>query len=272
MKLKEGFEFIDSIEELSAMPSIALDIMGMLNDPSSSVHSIVEKVQLDQAMISYILKSCNSALYGIRTEVTSISRAINLLGFSNLKSILMAYFMRNLYQLSGKNEVKDFLWKHSVSVAVFCKNLAGKMGLNPDEAYLAGLLHDIGKMVLYLDSPDSYSKVLEEVEKSGKQFIETENEFFQFNHADAGYFLMEKWKFSQLLKDVALYHHEFKLFLGQDQIIGAVSFANELSHVFVEKRTGDLDKFLEQYEIPEGEVDKIVEESTKMIESYMSIL
>ncbi|MCP5108636.1 MAG: HDOD domain-containing protein, partial [bacterium] len=69
MKLKEGFEFIDSIEELAAMPSIALDIMGMLNDPGARVNDIVEKVQLDQAMISYILKSCNSPLYGIRSEV-----------------------------------------------------------------------------------------------------------------------------------------------------------------------------------------------------------
>ncbi|MCP4215372.1 MAG: HDOD domain-containing protein, partial [bacterium] len=123
MNLEKDFKFIDKIEELAAMPSIALDLMAMLNDPSSSVTNIVDRVKLDQAMISYILKNCNSPLYGVRNEVTSIKMAVNLLGFSTLKSILMAYFMRNLYQLSGKNEIKDYLWKHSVAVAVFSKSL-----------------------------------------------------------------------------------------------------------------------------------------------------
>lgn len=272
MNLKEGFEFIDSIEELSAMPAIALDVMAMLNDPTSSVHNIVEKVQLDQAMISYILKSCNSALYGIRSEVTSVTMAINLLGYTNLKSILMAYFLRNLYNLSGKNEVKNYLWKHSISVAVLSKKLGEKLKANPDEAYLAGLLHDIGKMVLYLDNPEMYEKVLEQVEKNKKDFIVAENELFQFSHADAGYFLMEKWKFSDTLKDVALNHHEFELFLGSDQMIGIVCFANQLAGVFLENRQGDIDKFLERYNIPEPELDKIVQESRQMIETYTSIL
>jgi putative nucleotidyltransferase with HDIG domain len=272
MNLKEGFEFIDSIEELSAMPAIALDVMAMLNDPTSSVHNIVEKVQLDQAMISYILKSCNSALYGIRSEVTSVTMAINLLGYTNLKSILMAYFLRNLYNLSGKNEVKNFLWKHSISVAVLSKKLGEKLKANPDEAYLAGLLHDIGKMVLYLDNPEMYEKVLEQVEKNKKDFIVAENELFQFSHADAGYFLMEKWKFSDTLKDVALNHHEFELFLGSDQMIGIVCFANQLAGVFLENRQGDIDKFLERYNIPEPELEKIVQESRQMIETYTSIL
>lgn len=272
MKLKEGFEFIDGIEELSAMPSIALDLMGMLNDATSSVREIVEKVKLDQAMISYILKTCNSPLYGIRTEVTSIAMAINLLGFTNVKSILMSYFMRNLYRLSGKNEVKNLLWKHSISVAVFSKNLAPKVGLDQEEAYLAGLLHDVGKMVLYLDSPANYEKVIAEVNDNKKGFIEAEDELFQFSHADAGYFLMDKWKFSDSLKDVALHHHEFELFLGGDKMIGIVCFANELAHVFLEKRPGDVDRFLAKYNISEQNLDKIVEESTKMIESYTAIL
>ncbi|MCP5109008.1 MAG: HDOD domain-containing protein, partial [bacterium] len=200
-----------------------------------------------------------------------ISRAINLLGFSTLKSILMAYFMRNLYQLSGKNEIKNFLWQHSIAVAVFCKNLAIRLGAPPEEAYLAGLLHDVGKMVLYLDNPDNYAKVVEAVE-NGEEFIDAENKFFQFSHADAGYFLMEKWRFSQLLKDVALHHHEFELFLGKDKIIGIVCFSDQLVHVFLEKRSGDLDKFLEMHNLSEKDLDKIVDDSLQMVEKYVSIL
>jgi putative nucleotidyltransferase with HDIG domain len=272
MKLKEGYEFIDRIEELSAMPSIALDLMGMLNEPGSSVRTIVEKVQLDQAMISYILKTCNSPLFGVRTQVTSISMAINLLGFSNLKSILMSYFMRNLYQLSGKNEIKNLLWKHSISVAFFSKNLSPKVGTDPDEAYLAGLLHDVGKMVLYLDNPVNYAKVIYEVDHNKKGFIESENELFQFSHADAGFFLMEKWKFSDLLKDVALHHHDCDPLTDKGKIISIVCFANELSHTFLENRVGDIDKFLGRFRFTEKELDNVVNESQKMIDSYTAIL
>ena len=272
MKLKEGYEFIDRIEELSAMPSIALDLMGMLNEPGSSVRTIVEKVQLDQAMVSYILKTCNSPLFGVRTQVTSIAMAINLLGFSNLKSILMSYFMRNLYQLSGKNEIKNLLWKHSISVAVFSKNLSAKAGTDPEEAYLAGLLHDVGKMVLYLDNPKNYARVIQEVDQNKKGFIESENELFQFSHADAGFFLMDKWKFSDLLKDVALHHHDCDPLTDKGKIISSVCFANELSHVFIENRAGDIDKFLGRFKFTEKELDKIVDESRKMIESYTEII
>ncbi|MCP5051424.1 MAG: HDOD domain-containing protein [bacterium] len=272
MNLKEGFTFIDNIEELSAMPAIALDVMGMLNDPNSRVKNIVEKVRLDQAMVSYIIKHCNSPFYGIRSEVTSIERGINLLGYTNLKSILMSYFMRNLYHLSGKNEIKDFLWKHSIAVAVFAKNLGEKLKLNSDEAYVAGLLHDIGKIVLYLDDKDAYAKVVEAVQNEDEDFLEAEKRLLEFTHVDTGYFLLEKWKFSQILKDVALYHHDLKLFVGSDQLIGVVSFANHLAHVFIEKRFKNLDEYLERFNMKENELDMVVEISTAQIEDFYTLL
>jgi len=271
MNLKEGIAFIDKIEELSAMPALALDIMSMLNDPSSAVTEIVNKIRLDQAMVSFILKNCNSPLYGIRTEVTSILRAVNMLGYTNLKSIMMSYFMRNLYQLSAKNEVKEYLWRHSIAVAVFSKNIGKFVKLDSDEAYVAGLLHDIGKMILYLDDSVTYSTIVKEVEEGKGDFLSTEKRLLQFTHVDIGYFLLEKWKFAQILKDVVLYHHELQLFVGNDRIIGVVGFANHLTHVFVEKRFDNLDQFLEMFNIKESEMDKLVETSMVEIEKFFEL-
>jgi putative nucleotidyltransferase with HDIG domain len=272
MNLKEGLKFIDSIEELSAMPGIALDTMAMLNDPRVSVKEIVDKVMLDQAMVSFILKNCNSPFYGIRTEITSLPRAISLLGYANLKSILMSYFLRNLYHVSGRNEIKERLWKHSIAVAVFSKNIAGRLGVDTEDAYVAGLLHDIGKMVLYLDDSEKYQNIIQAVESGKSDFITAEKEQLNLTHVDTGYFLTEKWKFSQLLKDVVLYHHDLRLFMGSDTIIGVVSFADQLSHVFMEKRYDDLDYFLKLFGLSETDVDNIVETSVKAIESFYSIL
>jgi putative nucleotidyltransferase with HDIG domain len=272
MNLKEGFEFIDKIEELSAMPAIALDIMGMLNDPSSAVKDIVAKVRLDQAMVSYILKHCNSPFYGIRQEVNSIARAISLLGFTNLKSILMSYFMRNLYHLSGKNEIKEYLWKHSVAVAIFSKNLSHIFKMDADEGYVAGLLHDIGKIVLYLDDSNTYQNIVKMVEEGKGDFLSSEKQMLQFTHVDIGYILLEKWKFSQILKDVILYHHDLQLFVGTDKIIGVVCFADHLAHVFMERRYENLDGFMEQFNIKESTLDQLVEKSTVEIEQFYSLL
>lgn len=273
MNLKEGLEFIDNIEELSAMPALAMDVMAMVNDMNTSVNDIAQKVRLDQAMVSFLLKACNSPLYGVRQEVTNINRAINLLGYSTIKSILMSYFNRNLYQLSGKNEVKDSLWKHSVAVAVFSRNLCSKLKMDPEDGYVAGLLHDIGKMVLYLDDPDKYSEIVQRVEnKETPDFITAEKELLGMTHVETGYFLLEKWKFSQLLKDVVLYHHELKLFVGDDQIIGLVTFADQLTHVFLEKRFDDLDPFMEQFGMSGSDVDQVVEASQPEIEEFYSIL
>lgn len=273
MNLKEGLEFIDNIEELSAMPALALDVMAMVNDMTTSVHDIAQKVRLDQAMVSFLLKACNSPLYGVRQEVTNINRAINLLGYSTIKSILMSYFNRNLYQLSGKNEVKDSLWKHSVAVAVFARNLCSKLNMDPEDGYVAGLLHDIGKMVLYLDDSDKYGEIVRRVaDKESPDFLTAEKELLGMTHVETGYFLLEKWKFSQLLKDVVLYHHELKLFVGDDQVIGLVAFADQLTHVFMEKRFDDLDPFMEQFGISGSDVDQVVEASQPEIEEFYSIL
>lgn len=272
MNLQEGLSYIDKLEDLGAMPSIALDLMGMLNDPSSSLRSIVERIQLDQAMISYILKHCNSPLYGVRNEVTSITMAINLLGYSNLKSILMSYFIKNLYQLSGKNEIKNYLWKHSISVAVFSRLLGEHSHNNPEEAYLSGLLHDVGKMVLYLDQPAKYESVIQEVEQKKRDFIEVEKELFQFTHADAGYFLMEKWRFSAMLKEVALYHHDVEQYRGNNKNVAMIDFANQICHHYLENREAKLDHYKSQHHLTDPQLENLARVGLKTIETLSAIV
>ncbi|MCP4156078.1 MAG: HDOD domain-containing protein [bacterium] len=271
MKLEEGLKFVENIEELSAMPSIALDLMSMLNDPSSTVKFIVEKVKLDQALISYILKNCNSPLYGIRNEVTSVAMAINLLGFSNLKSIMMAYFMRNLFKLSGNDEVRNYLWRHSIAVAVFAKILAGKLNANTDEAYLAGLLHDMGKMVLNIAYPKEYEKVVKDVKDFVLNFVDAEQKYIHLTHMEAGYFIMVKWKFSEALKEVAQYHHEAEFLPERDKLVPLIAFADKLALIFVDDRGGDVDLFMRKYNLQQTDIDKIVAESLQLIETYITV-
>ncbi len=271
MSLPKEVEFLKNIEELSAMPSIALDIMALLNDPGSTMQIIVNKIKLDQAMISYIIKNCNSPLYGIRNEVTSITMAINLLGYTNLKSILMSYFMRNLYNLSGKNEIRKLMWKHSVSVAVFSRELGKKLKLSSEEAYLAGLLHDIGQMALYLWKPEEFEKEVTEALAQGKSVVDAELACFNVAHTDVGYHLMEKWNFSAVLKEVALYHHHPYKFEGSNQYIQVVDFANRLSHHYLEDRHENLESIWVYLKWTEKDLDALASEALRKIEDLLAI-
>jgi len=275
--INEGLKFIEKIDDLSALPSIAMDIMGMLNDPSSSVKEIVSKISLDQAMVSYVMKNCNSALYGVRTEVTSVNRAINLLGFSNLKSILMAYFMRNLYRLSGKNPIKESLWKHSIAVAVFCRDMAGvvpKLKMDAEEAYLVGLLHDVGKIVLYLDDSSAYEEIVRIVSEGKEDFFNAEKARLRFTHVDVGYFLLTKWHFSPDLIEVVYHHHDNEYSLGAQRKppITLVAFADSLSHIYLENRFDELKPYLDLFNMTGKELDGMIKRSLQDIEKFFEIL
>lgn len=273
MNLKDGIDFINNVEDLSAMPSLALDVMAMLNDSRSSLNDIVGKLQLDQAMVSYVLKTCNSPLYGIRNEVTSISMAVNLLGYSNIKSILMAYFLKNLYRLSGRNELRESLWKHSISVAVFSKLIAKfNLLLEMEVAYLAGLLHDIGKIVLYMNDSESYEKVIQLVQAGKDDFISAEKRLLDYSHVEVGYFLLEKWKFSEMLKQVILNHHDPQHFMDNNKAIRIVAFANQLAHVYYEGQTEDFGPMMKIFRFSEDKLKQLVDEAIKIIEDYFSIL
>ena len=122
------------------------------------------------------------------------------------------------------------------------------------------------------DPEEVYQEIVKIVEETNEDFVSVEKRMLDFTHVDTGYFLLEKWKFTQVLKDVVLYHHDLEIFMGTDRIIGVVCFADHLSHVFLERRYDTLDQFLEYFDLKENELDQLVEESTKEIESLYSIL
>ena len=128
MGIEKELSFIDKIKKIPSIPVVILDLMALLNDQSTTIKDIITKLKVDQGLTTHILKCCNSALFGVRREINSIVQAVNLLGFLNLKSILMSHFVGNLYSSAGKNDIINDLWKHSVAVGVFAKELANHMG------------------------------------------------------------------------------------------------------------------------------------------------
>ncbi len=266
-------KFIGSIEELGAMPSIALDVMGLINDTGSTVDDIVKRLRLDEALVAYILKFCNSAAFGMKREITGITQGINLLGFTKLKTLLMSYFTKNLYLISSNDPVKSKLWEHSIGVAIFSKVVGEALKQNGEELYLAGLFHDIGKLVLFKYNRnlfiDSQNSAFEKDEES----IFAETEIFSCSHVEVGVLLLEKWQFNESLIEMVKYHHAADQYSGANKNVKIVSFADKLvlRHIEGHNSVDYLDSG-RTLGFSDAETEKLIIESLRLKDEYLSVL
>jgi len=206
---------IREISHIATLPEVTLKIIQIVEDPKSTAQDLHKVVSHDPALCSRILKVVNSSFYGLPGQIGSINRAIVMLGLNAVKNIAIAASMSKLFrggELTPAFGAKT-LWNHSVATAAACKMITDhlKIGLS-DEAFLAGLMHDIGIMVeLQYDR----SKLLEVLQKCGadskgipcENMITLEDQIFGANHQDFGAALCERWKFPKALTFVTGFHH-----------------------------------------------------------------
>lgn len=197
--------------DLPSMPFVATKVMQIVSDANSTVEELQTAIQDDQALASRILKIANSALYARSRQITTIADAVVMLGFNNIRSLAVASATKNLYVKRGKVlGLKDkLLWEHSVAAAVAGRLLGQhtRPGI-ADEAFLWGLLHDIGKLVILQKVPDAFDKIVESVYNEGREFVDVEAEILGFTHAQVGARIVNKWKLSERFEQAILHHHE----------------------------------------------------------------
>jgi putative nucleotidyltransferase with HDIG domain len=272
--MEKARDVVAKVGELPPIPSVILESMKLLNDPSSTVKKIQSQILLDQSLTAFILKVANSALYGLRKEVSTVSYAINLMGYNTAKSILTAYLSKNLYSSKGNKLIQTMLWKHSISSAVYGKKIAEHLKkVSSEEAFISSLLHDIGKGVLLKNKTEEFEEIVQLIYNDNKKSIEAEQQILGFTHVEVGYLLMKNWRFSENIVDTVIYHHNFQEFSGENLLVPTVSLANKLSHqndYTFDNYDGEL------YELPilkisESELEEIKELSKLEIEKFMEI-
>jgi HD-like signal output (HDOD) protein len=229
---------IREISHIATLPEITLKIIELVESPSSTAQDLHKVIANDPALCSRILKVVNSAFYGLPGQIGSINRAIVLLGLNAVKNIAIAASLAKLFRggsLTPEFSAKD-LWSHSMATATGCKMLADAMKLGlADEAFLAGLIHDIGVIV---EIQYDRHKLIETIGRLGvdkggvpaNNMLEVETEIFGANHQDFGQGLCEKWKFPRTFALVTGFHHR-PLELGDDQrtLVTIVSIADKLA-------------------------------------------
>ena len=196
-------EIIDSTPALLTMPKVISEALNLIKDPKTNVNKLSDIIAKDISLTSEILKMVNTAYYGFPTQITTINKAIALLGLNKVKSVIMSVAMKPMLQSNGGKS----LWEHSIKCAVGCEIIAESLGMDdPDEAFTMGLMHDIGKIVL-----ESYNKVAyQEINRLislGAERLNAEKMIYGYNHAEIGAELVTKWNLPSVISTSVKYHH-----------------------------------------------------------------
>lgn len=207
---------IKGISHIATLPEITLKIIELVEDPSSTAQDLHSIISNDPALCSRILKVVNSAFYGLPRQIGSINRAIVLLGLNAVKNIAIAASLTKLFRggdLCSNFSARD-LWVHSIATGACSKLMCDELRLGlPDEAFLAGLMHDIGIMVEMQAMRKNFVELFEKLcfDAEGtptNDMLTTEREVFGADHQAFGAGLCDAWKFPKSFAYVAGHHHD----------------------------------------------------------------
>ena len=229
MNSKAIFTKIDSIRDLPTLPFIALEVNRMMEDVDVSISQVSQLIERDPPIAMKILKLVNSAFYGYRSKVSTLSRAIMLLGFNTVRNAILSLSIIKAFSaaddLEGFN--MDDFWRHSVAVAVASKRLAELTRMEaPDNGFVGGLVHDIGKVILTQVFKDFFEKVWTISKTENISFHAAEKKVMPVDHAMIGSHLAKKWALPRDLVDVIRCHHLIREGVGNYQLLVIVHLAN----------------------------------------------
>jgi len=210
------------IRKIPSLPTSVVKVLEICNNPNASPSDLNHIISLDPVLVGRVLKLINSAYYSLGQPVTSIVRAIIMLGLNTVKNLVLSTaVIRNLSeQKKSKGLNMEGFWQHSFCVGVSAKFLAAKRGINPklrEEYFTAGLLHDIGKIPLNAVYEKDYLLTLSASDRDRISLNIAEDNTLGFNHCDAGAAIVKAWKLEGTVADVIIYHHSLSDYSGESE-------------------------------------------------------
>ncbi len=230
--------FSQALAEVDALPPVSEvfhKILELTSQENTSRADLIQCISLDQAISAKVLQTINSAYFGMGQKVSSLDIAVGLLGDINVREIAIicsaSASMRK--SIAGYGMLADQFWLHSVTTAFAARLIADKCGAEEREtAFAAGLLHDIGKVVMDQIIRDSQITMIWDDEKDiFPDYHSMENEIFGFNHCRIGYFICRNWNFPDNLTAAIAFHHMPEVDTDHQELIRIVSFADVLAHL-----------------------------------------
>jgi putative nucleotidyltransferase with HDIG domain len=201
---------LEEIESLPTLPIIAQKIQQLISNDRSNMAQIASFISKDQAISSRVIRLVNSAFFGLRNRVASIQQAIVLLGLNTITNIVMGISVVKVFSENSTGSIfdREMFWFHAFGTAMGAKMIARELGRDePEDYFLAGLLHDIGILVLDQFFHDEFVDVLKNMIEYKIDLLESEHKMFGTTHQETGAYLATKWKLPSILIHSIRYHH-----------------------------------------------------------------
>ncbi|WP_373988919.1 HDOD domain-containing protein [Duganella sp. BuS-21] len=202
-------DVVRTLDDLPSLPAVVMELLNSIDQDDIDISVLAKKVSYDQALTAKTLRLANSSLYGLQVKVTTIQQAITYLGFQTTRNLITAAAVTGCF-VEGHCPGFDHkaFWRHSIATAACAKVLARQMRFNQDYAFTAGLLHDIGRLVLVSCFPEQYAATVAYRAQHDCYLLEAERAVLGVDHVAAGLALAEHWNFSDTMRLAIGGHHD----------------------------------------------------------------
>lgn len=225
------------ISNMPSLPTSVTKIMEICNNPTTSPADLNKVISLDPVLMGKVMKLINSAYYGLSNEITSLVRAIIMLGINTVKNLAVSTAV--LGTLGKKSNFQalnmDGFWRHSLCVGVTSKMIAKKRGIDPkklEEYFIGGLLHDVGKIPMNNILAEEYVTAISISDRNRIPLHKAEKEAMGYDHTEVGKRIAETWKLGREIRDSISFHHNPENYGGeQKDLLYTISFANYYANV-----------------------------------------
>lgn len=223
--------YLNRIKEFPTLPTIYSSLVEVMSNPRSTAHDVANIIAQDQSAAAKVLKVANSSIYGFYGRINTITQAITYIGFDEVKNLVIALSIMNLFGDVKKNAIFNpiNLWRHSLAVAVTTRIIGKSIGVkNIENFFVAGILHQIGKLFLYKIDETKYTEVVEYAIKNRVTLRDAENKVLGISYTVVGEMLAEKWNLPKTIITAIRYHNIGEADSSNNQMVAAI----HLSKIF----------------------------------------
>lgn len=197
------------LQELPALPLVVSELLASFDDPDVELGALAAQIANDQALAAKTLRLANSSFYGLQSKVRTISQAIAVLGFDSVRALVVGAGLIGNFD-AARHKGFDFraFWRHAIGTALCARALARRGGSPPELAFVAGLLHDIGRLVLVTRFPEQYAQVVAQRALRDCTLLEAERTELGIDHAQVGRALTQHWRIPEQICQAIGSHHQ----------------------------------------------------------------
>lgn len=223
-------EAVARIKSLPTLPMLLGQILDAAFDPDTSAIDLSRYIAADQSLSARLLRIVNSPYYGFYRKITSLTTAVVILGFAEVRNIVLTSTAFETFAHSASRYDRSQLWRHSLASAMAAERCAKILLIDIEGCFVAGLLHDIGKVTLDSVYPDLFQEAVKKAQEEGMFLRDAEMALFNIAHGEAGGVLTEHWNFPQGIVEAIQYHHEPEHKTEEPRLTSLAAMANYIAH------------------------------------------